>query len=152
MSVRTLKRITTKKKSRPKIKSLKKLKLEVWELCKQITRRRYMLPDRTFRCYTCGSTISDPKDAHTGHFLPSSTCGAYLRHDLRNLRIQDFRCNIHLGGNGAEFYKNLVRDMGQDYVDQLFKDKHKIIKADRYFYLNLLHEYETVLSTMPIDK
>ena len=122
------------------------LKKELWELCKQITRRRYVRPDGTFVCYTCDSIIQEAKSAHTGHFLPSSTCGAYLRHNLRNLRIQDFRCNIQLGGSGAEYYRRMLEEVGEDEVAQLFRDKQKTVKADSIFYQNLIDEYKEILA------
>ena len=59
---------------------------------------------------------------------------------MRNLRWQCYYCNINLGGNGAVFYKNLVEKEGQKYVDELFKDKQKSIKAYDY-YLELLEKY-----------
>ena len=128
-----------------KKKPIKKLKAEVWELCKQITRKRYVNPDGTFNCYTCGRLIDTPAKAHTGHFRPSSTCGALLRHDLRNLRVQDYYCNINLGGHGSEYYIRLVAEKGQAHVDQILADEKKIIKADAQFYQSLKDEYTKLL-------
>lgn len=39
------------------------------------------------------------------------------------------RCNVRLSGNGAVFYDNLRHDFGQEYIDQLFKDKQKTVKT-----------------------
>lgn len=133
----------TSKKSEPKRRKSspeKKLKLKLWELCKQLTRRAYGTT-----CYTCGKTNLAGSSQHTGHFVPSSICGGYLRYDLRNLRIQCYRCNIDLSGNGAVFYRNLVRDNGQEYVDQIFRDKERIQKVDSTFLLNKIYEYERLL-------
>lgn len=121
------------------------LKEELWELCKKITRELYKNYDGTWDCFTCGRLIDQPAKAQTGHFIPSSTCGAYLRFDLRNLRIQDYYCNINLGGNGAMFYKNMVEDVGQEEVDQLFKDKQIITQVNKEFYTTRIDEYEQVL-------
>jgi len=127
---------------------LKQLKNKLWELCKQIVRLLYINKDGTWNCYTCGKIIDEPSKAQTGHFLASSVCGAYLRHDLRNLRIQDYYCNINLGGNGATFYKNLVEREGQEYVNQIFKDKNIIIKADEFWYKAKIAEYEILLQEL----
>lgn len=124
-----------------------KLKKELWELCKQITRLTY-IKNGTWNCFTCGRIIDEPAKAQTGHCIPSGSCGAYLRYDLRNLRIQDYFCNINLGGNGAMFYKNLVIEKGQDYVDQLFKDKNKVIKADSIFYSLKIEEHKKILANL----
>lgn len=124
----------------------KKLKAKLWELCRQIANKMYP----SF-CFTCGSKV-EGANKQLGHFIPSSTCGAYLRFDLRNLRWQCMRCNIHGGGQGAIFYKKLVDIHGQDYVDQLFRDKEKIIKADVIFYLNKINEYEAILSGLSSER
>lgn len=128
-----------------KPKTLSKLKDECWELCKQITRKRYQNKDGTFTCYTCDRHIDIPAKAQTGHFIPSGSCGAFLRHDLRNLRIQDYYCNINLGGNGTEYYRRMVQEVGQEAVDQLFQDKQKIIKADIIYYTTLIENYKKLL-------
>lgn len=70
-------------------------------------------------------------------------CCVYLKYDLRNLRICCYHCNINLGGNGSAFYRNLVNIEGQEYVDKLFEDKQKTIKAYDY-YLILLNEYKNI--------
>jgi hypothetical protein len=111
----------------------------LWQLCKQITRNRYRREDGSYRCFTCDKEVDVPQ---TGHFIPSAACGAYLRYDLRNLRLQCFYCNINLGGNGAEFYKRLVAEVGQDQVDKLFSDKNVLVKADKHFYQELIDRYE----------
>ena len=101
---------------------------KIWELCKKIVRFR----DGS-KCYTCDATGLSGTNWHTGHLIPDSVSGAYLRYDLRNLRSQCYRCNINLGGNGAEFYRRVVIQMGQEWVDTLFVDKQCSIKAiDHY--------------------
>jgi hypothetical protein len=118
-----------------------KLGKKLWEHCKRLTREKYRNKDGTWNCYTCDRLIDEPSKAQTGHFIPSSICGYYLRYDLRNLRIQCYNCNINAGGNGAEYYIRMVKENGQKYVDQLFKDKQKTIKAYDYL-LELLTKYE----------
>ena len=125
----------------PTVKTLKK---KLWELCKQIIRKKYQKKDGTWNCFTCGRLIDEPAKAQTGHFIPSGSCGAYLRYDLRNLRIQDYFCNINLGGNGSEFYRKMVEEVGQKEVDKLFQDKNKVIKADIIFYANKINEYQKI--------
>lgn len=71
-----------------------------------------------------------------------------LRYDLRNLRPQCYRCNIDLSGNGAVFYRKLTMDKGQDYVDQLFRDKERITKSSVTFYQSLIDDYEKKLIHM----
>lgn len=127
---------------------LAKLKDKLWELCKQITRLIYKNKNGTWNCYTCDRLIDEPSKAHTGHLIPSGSCGAFLRHDLRNLRVQDYYCNINLGGNGAEFYKRMVKEVGQKAVDKLFQDKNKLIKADVIFYQKQIEKYTIILNSL----
>lgn len=124
-----------------KKKTPAQLKKILWELCKRITRARYIKKDGTWNCYTCGRAIIEPSAAHTGHFIPSGACGAFLRYDLRNLRVQCYGCNINGGGMGAMYYKKLVEEMGQSHVDQIFIDKNKIVKTTDHVLL-LISEYE----------
>ena len=124
-----------------KIKSYSAGKLSklLWIECKRLVRQR----DGN-KCFTCGATGLKGSNQQTGHFIPSSTCGAFLRYDLRNLAIQCARCNLWGGGEGALFYKNMVKKHGQEYVDQIFKDKNKIVKA-RDFYVERLLEYRKII-------
>ena len=114
----------------------RKVQDALWKECRRIILSKY---DNT--CYTCGATNLCGSNCQVGHFIPSGACGALLRYDLRNLRIQCMRCNIHLGGNGAEYYRRMVEEVGQEAVDQLFKDKQKSVKAIDH-YNKLLKEYE----------
>lgn len=127
--------------------NVKKLREELWTLCKEITRLRYQREDGLWVCYTCDRLIDEKGKAQTGHGIPSSTGGASLRYHLDNLRIQDYYCNINLGGNGGEFYRRLVLEIGQEEVNELYKLKGKIVKADWVWYTNLIHEYEIILET-----
>lgn len=112
----------------------------LWELCKQLTRKKY-----GNKCFTCPQRGLVGANQQTGHFIPSSTCGGFLRYDLRNLRIQCFRCNHNLGGNGAIYYKRMVETEGQEYVDQLFKDKQQSIKLDILYVNRLIESYQQLL-------
>lgn len=127
-----------------KKKTLSQLNKILWEHCKRIVRKKYQKPDGTWNCYTCGRLIDEPAKAQTGHFIASGTCGYFLRYDLRNLRIQDYYCNINLGGNGSVFYRNMVEEVGQEAVDQLFADKNKVVKGYDHA-LKLLAEYEKIV-------
>lgn len=124
-----------------KVKKVKKptstqVQKKLWEECKRLIKEKY-----GNTCYTCGKTNLEGFNRHTGHFIPKSVCGAYLKYDLRNLRPQCFACNIHAGGNGSIYYKNMVEREGQEYVDQLFLDKQKITKSfDHYIWQ--LEEYK----------
>lgn len=125
-----------------------KLQKILWEECKRIIRYKYRLKGaqnapETWECYTCGKIITDKKNAHTAHFIAKAVCGAFLKYDLRNLRICCMMCNVWLGGNGSLYYRNMVEREGQEYVDILFKDKERSIKAYDH-YLWQLQEYKKI--------
>lgn len=134
-----MKRSKLKKKSKAKISLIQR---KLWELCKQIIRKKY-----GNICYTCGATGLEGGNWHTSHFIPKASCGAYLKYDLRNLRPSCYHCNINLGGNGSSFYRELVRKEGQDYVDILFKDKQVTVNAYDH-YSKLLIEYQDILDKL----
>lgn len=120
---------------------ISKIQKKLWELCRALIKNKY-----GSTCFTCGKKRLLKSNRHTGHFIPKAACGAYLKYDLRNLRPQCYHCNINLGGNGAEFYKNLVEKEGQEYVDQLFLDKQKTVKAMDH-YLMLIDKYTEMLNS-----
>lgn len=113
----------------------KALKTKLWELCKNLIRAKYGNV-----CYTCDQPGLSASNWHTGHLIPRSVCGAYLKYDLRNLRPQCYNCNINRGGNGAEFYRRMVEREGQAYVDRIYLDK-KIICNERDRVIQLIEEY-----------
>jgi hypothetical protein len=134
-------------KVKTQAKRLKAAKNELWELCKQIIRQNYKKEDGTWVCFTCGKIIDIPVKAQTGHGIPSAVGGALLRYHLDNLRIQDYYCNINLGGNGGEFYKRLVIEIGQDKVDEIYLLKQQSIKADLQWYLDKIEHYKQLLKS-----
>lgn len=134
-----MKRTPLKRKSKT---PFAKLQQKLWELCKQIIRLRY-----GNTCYTCGKTGLVGSSWQTGHFIAKSVSGASLKYDLRNLRPQCYRCNCDLSGNGAVFYRLLVEREGQKYVDEIFRDKNKTVKANDH-YAKLIPLYETILAQL----
>lgn len=133
MSTKKIKKLT-----KPKKLTQKQIEKKLWQECRRISDLRYTKNGIT-RCFTCDRII-EGSNKQLGHLIPKGACGANLKYDLRNLRWQCYHCNINMGGQGAEFYKRLVIEKGQEYVDELFRDKNKTIKAYDY-YLNLLDLY-----------
>lgn len=89
-------------------------------------------------------------DCHTGHFIPSSVGGLSLRYHLGNLRPQCRLCNVWHGGMGAEFYRKLVAERGQAYVDSLFALKNVTVRGDRQWYEQKIEEYGILLTALRI--
>lgn len=123
-------------------KSVKQLKVKLWTLCKLLIRRRH-----GNTCYTCGAANLSGSNWHTGHFIPSSAGGVLLRYNLENLRPQCYNCNINLGGNGAEYYRRMVAEKGETFVDNLFTLKHSLIKADWVWFEEQIANYKQLYDT-----
>ena len=123
-----------RKKSKQSISLIQR---KIWNECKRIIREKY-----GNTCYTCGVKGLEGSNWHTGHLLAKASLGAYLKYDLRVLRPQCYKCNIHHGGRGVEFYLKMVEQEGQEYVSQILADKQKTVKAYDH-YLLLLEEYKT---------
>lgn len=121
---------------------IKKLQEELWKECRRVADIKYPPKNGITYCYTCDNPITG-SNKQLGHFIPNSISGAYLRYDIRNLRWQCYMCNIHLSGNGSEFYRRLVKEMGQEYVDGIFADKKRSVKAHDH-YLSALAEYKNL--------
>jgi len=128
--------------SQPKKLTIGQLQKKLWLECKRIALDLYKNKDGTYDCYTCEQKNLVKSNRQLGHFIAKSVCGATLKYDMRNLRWQCFRCNCNLSGNGAIFYRNLVRDKGQEYVDELFRIRNTVsIKAYDLF-LKQLESYQ----------
>ena len=121
---------------------ISKLQRQIWEECKRIIRARYKT-EKGYVCYTCGKADLIGSDCQTGHMIPKSTLSAFLKYDLRLLRLQCTRCNIWGGGMGAIFIENMRMIEGDEYVDQIMKDRQVSVKAYDH-YLKILEEYKKI--------
>jgi hypothetical protein len=115
---------------------ISRLQRKIWDHCKRIIREKYPAI-----CYTCGSTGLTASNCQTGHMWAKASLGAYLKYDLRVLRLQCFRCNIHQGGRGADFYKKMLSEIGPEAMAKLEADRQVITKAYDH-YVKILSEYE----------
>jgi hypothetical protein len=117
---------------------ISKIQRQLWEECKRIIRARYK-----HNCYTCDAKNLEGSNLQTGHMIAKASLGAYLKYDLRLLRLQCSRCNIWNGGMGAVFIENMRRIEGNEYVDNILKDRQVTVKAYDH-YLKTLSEYKQI--------
>ncbi len=134
-----MKRTKLKKKNKQKISTIQN---KLWEIIKQIVRKKY-----PHSCYTCGATGLSGSNLQTGHLWAKASLGAYLKYDLRVLRLQCYHCNINLGGRGADFYKRMLEEIGSEEMEKLQKDRQRIVKAYEH-YESLIEEYTDVLKKL----
>lgn len=115
---------------------------KVWKECRRIIRLRYQNV-----CYTCGATGLEGKNWQTGHYYPNGALGASMKYDLRILRPQCIKCNIHYGGMGGAYREHMKQEIGVEAEQKLFDEcrlsKGKPIKAIDH-YTKLLTEYKKI--------
>jgi hypothetical protein len=132
----TLFRMKTKK---PPIKSLKD---KLWKLTSQIVRLQ------SDSCYTCGKLIPDFRQRAAGHFWSKGGHGA-TRFHLDNLRVQCFGCNSFKSGNLAEYSSRLLKEIGQERFDELYRLAHLTRPSWKRDELeNLITEREELLQNL----
>jgi len=85
---------------------------------------------------------------HTGHMWAKASLSNHLKYDLRVLRPQCYRCNIHLGGMGAVFFEKVQKEIGVKAMNALIKEKQITIKADEIWFTNKIDEYEKLRETI----
>ncbi len=126
-------------KKKTKAKSLKWYRDKAWELVSKYVRLREADEYGYNRCVTCG-TKKPHQELHAGHFVPQAQ-GNAARWDLRNIHPQCFRCNINLGGNGAE-YGPYIRDR---YGDKGYESIRKLAGITRVM---RRADYEEIIDDM----
>jgi hypothetical protein len=101
-------------KTRLKLKSLSSLKKKAWKIQSLFFRKAACIDGTDYlRCFTCRA-VTHYKEAHLGHYIHNK-----LDFDERNLKPQCERCNYYLSGNLGVYGERLVREHGQNWLDQL---------------------------------
>ena len=119
---------------------LAKAKDKLWKVLKQIIDIR----DGDI-CISCGAEGLVGANKHGGHFIPSSSCGGFLRYDLRNVWCQCATCNLFRNGAGAEYTRALEKKYSVKFVDKIIQDKQTGIKLDVQYVEALTEYYQTLL-------
>lgn len=93
--------------------SLPKLKQKAWKLISLYVRQKGARGEYN-QCYTCYEWKNWKYEIDCGHYLHGK-----LDYDLDNLKPQCVHCNHFKSGNLGAYAEHLIRDYGQDWVDQL---------------------------------
>jgi len=118
--------------------TLSKAKKSAWTAFSQYIRRRDCLKttgtlDKGV-CITCGQLI-DFKGSHAGHFIDGRGAAVLLEEDLVNLQCP--QCNIFLHGNYVPYTLKMIREHGQDWVEEKRLLKKKVLKRS-------INDYQTL--------
>jgi len=119
-----------------KKKNLSYYKKKLWELTSRYVRQRDRnefqagegkgMDSEQSKCVTCG-IIRPWKELQAGHFVARAQ-GNATYFDLRNIHSQCYRCNINLGGNGAEYYPFMEGKYGKTVIDELRRLSNTTVK------------------------
>ena len=132
--------------SKSKIKKLTPLKNKLWKIISEYIRRKYADEHGMVSCVTC-EVRKHWKEMQAGHFIPQAQ-GNSVRWLEDNIHPQDYRCNINLGGNGAEYYPFMIETYGQDRVDELRRLSRQTVKLTASDYERLIQEYGDKLNEL----
>jgi len=127
-----LKRTRLRKRSRPRLKSLKWYHDKLWKLFSIFIRQR----DQG-KCFTCG-VIKPWKQMQAGHFKHRK-----LDYDERNINCQCPRCNKFLHGNLDIYAEKLEEKYGHGILQRLREDASIVHKYTRSELEDLIKQYET---------
>lgn len=125
---------------KPKKLKIKRLAVLLWE----VTRKR---ADKLYppHCYTCPALNLEGSNKQLGHVpWPKSILPGECAYDLRFLRWQCFRCNIHLSGQGAVAYAKMQKE-NPEALAQMEIDRQVLGKVDADFYIRKTAEYKALL-------
>jgi len=115
--------------------SISKIQRDLWQECRRIKNK-----DRV-NCYTCDAKDLKGSNRQLGHMWAKASLGANLKYELDILEWQDSRCNIWMGGMGADFYKKKLEELGKERMTELEKIRNESVKAYD-FYVELLDKYK----------
>ena len=90
-------------------------------------------------CYTCNLKM-EPNRSQNGHFVPRQYLAT--RFDERNCHAQCYACNMLYGGQPSRYAQRLKEDFGNDIIDELERDRHKVVKLDALWYEEKIKHYE----------
>ncbi len=123
--------------------TLSKLKKKLWSLTSKYVRLKHADHRGFVSCVTCGHSAHYTA-LQCGHFIPKAQ-GLGIYFDLRNLAVQCYRCNINLGGNGAEYYPYMLERYGQATIDELKRLSNMTIKFTQSDYEERIEAMEEML-------
>lgn len=120
---------------KPKSKTQAQLKKQLDQIFSLYIRKVYPA-----KCYTCGKTETS---LQCGHFISRGYLAT--RFHENNCRPQCVGCNIFGNGKPLDFEENLKRELGEQYVEDLKKLRHQIVKYDRAWYVDKIKHYQSLL-------
>lgn len=133
-----------KKVKKVKLPTIKKLKKDLEKISHDYIRRRDGInAELKGHCIDCGD-YAEGQQWQCGHWEPSGASGALLRYHPHNMHGQAGKCNVGYAQERVKiaYTMRMIQKYGQERADEIRRLKHRIIKADRYFYETLIRLYK----------
>lgn len=134
-----------------KKKTVSQLRKKLWELTSKYVRLSAADSDGFCLCVTCAARLDWIYEAQAGHFIPRAQ-GNATAWDLRNIHPQCYRCNINLGGNGAEYYPWMIAKYGQKEVGELRRLSKTTKKITKVEYEEMIDDMAKNLSELIVKR
>lgn len=100
-------------------------------------------------CFTCGNK-KYWKQQQNGHYVSRGVLS--LRFDEKNCNCQCAGCNIFKNGNMDEYAVRLQKKYGPKILEQLNKEKYKVVKYDINWYENKIEHYKKMVRKLSKSK
>ena len=102
----------------------------------------------TVPCYTCDATLQiGTPNCQGGHWLPKSANSIYY-FDERNVKSQCWNCNLNLSGNSEEFRLRLIKEYGEDVIQEMSDTRMMLEKRSRGWYVDKIIYYRAEIEDM----
>lgn len=96
-------------------------------------------------CCTCPVQVLKT-DGHAGHFLAGR--GNAILFDERGTNLQCFDCNIGLNGNYDKYLEFMLKEHGQEVVDEIERLKRSTLKIHNWEFKEIERRYKSQLAQL----
>lgn len=131
-----------------KEKTQAQLKKELDRVFSIYVRQKYADENGNVACYTCGK-VMHWKQIQAGHFVSRQYLATRWNED--NVKPQCVGDNIFGNGKPLDFEEHLKEELGEEYVEEMKKSRHQVLKLDRHWYAEQIERYKKLL-TPPTGK
>lgn len=100
-------------------------------------------------CVSCRCKIQNWKLSDPAHYHSFSGNGASSGFNLMNMHMSCKNCNGFRGAAaGHEMAEEITKRYGSEILSELSKVKHATVKADDWFYINVIESVHSLFSVM----
>jgi len=127
-------------------KTISSAKKKAWVWFSRYIRLRDSDEHQMCKCVTCEHR-GHYKTMQAGHFIAAAQ-GNATRYLEDNVHAQCYRCNMNLGGNGAEYYPFMLAQYGAERVDELRKLSNTTLKISIAEFEEMEAKYKNLVEGM----